>query len=209
MVWAGLAVTSRRCIGFTKPRGARPGLCPCAVAPAGQVIGDTGQDFAQDVGGGGEFLGRQHAGVSGGAVDAGHGRRDLGFGGGDRQAGDEVQVADRGAAQVDGVDGQAPAAFGGEEGDDVGGVSRQAGQSVLVAPDAHPGAIGAQRRLHNNAYRRPQLNLSHLRLFRRRQVDSAPPTYATVSSVLSCQFYGVTPKGASAGRAGRPKRTIR
>jgi hypothetical protein len=54
--------------------------------------------IAQDVGGGGEFFGRQHAGVGGGAVDAGHGQRDLGFGGGDRQAGDEVQVADGGAA---------------------------------------------------------------------------------------------------------------
>ena len=64
---------------------------------------------------------RQLAGVGGGAVDAGRGRGDVGFRGGHRQAGGEVQVADGGAAQVDGVDRQAPAALCGEEGDDDSG----------------------------------------------------------------------------------------
>ena len=79
-------------------------------------------------------------------MDAGQGRGDVGFGGGHRQAGDEVQVADGGAAQFDGVDRQAAAAFGGEEGDNVSGVGGQAGQLVAGAPrapGAHPGAVGA------------------------------------------------------------------
>ena len=79
-------------------------------------------------------------------MNAGQGGRDVGFRGGHRQAGDEVQVADGGAAQFDGVDRQAAAAFGGEEGDDVGGMGRQAGQLVAgapLAPGAYPGAVGA------------------------------------------------------------------
>ncbi len=53
---------------------------------------------------------------------------------GHRPAGDEVQVADGGAAQLDGVDGQGASAFGGEEGDDVFGAGGQAGQLVAGAP---------------------------------------------------------------------------
>ena len=116
-----------------------------AVAQPCEVVGHACQDLAQDVGGGGELLGRQLAGIGGGAMNAGQGGRDVGFRGGHRQAGDEVQVADGGAAQFDGVDGQATSALGGEEGDDVGGVG-QAGQLVAGAPGApgaHAGAVGA------------------------------------------------------------------
>ena len=79
-------------------------------------------------------------------MHAGQGRRDVGFRRGHRQAGDEVQVADGGAAQLDGVDREPAAAFGGEEGDDIGGVGGQAGQLVAGAPGApgaHAGAVDA------------------------------------------------------------------
>jgi hypothetical protein len=98
-----------------------------AVAQPGEVGFDRRQDLAQDVGGGGEFLAGHLAGIGGGAVHAGHGFADLRFGGGHRAAGDDMQVADRGAAQFDGVDATALAALGGEEGDHIGGVSGQAG----------------------------------------------------------------------------------
>ena len=117
-----------------------------AVAQSGQVVADRGQDLAQDVGGDGELLGRQFAGIGGGAADAGHGFRDLRLGGGHWAAGDEMQVADRGAAQVQRVDAKAAAALGGQEGDHIGGARRQAGQLVLVAPvapGAHAGTVGA------------------------------------------------------------------
>jgi hypothetical protein len=77
-----------------------------AVAQPGQVGFDRHQDLARDVGGGGEFLAGQLAGIGGGAVHA------------------------------DGGDAVALAALGGEEGDHVGGAGRQAGQDVLVAPGA-------------------------------------------------------------------------
>ena len=101
-----------------------------AVAQPGQVIGDAGQDLAQDIGGGGELLGRQLAGIGGFAMDAGQGGGDVGFGGGHRQAGDEVQGADGGTAELDGVDRKPAAALGGEKGDDVGGAGGQARQLV-------------------------------------------------------------------------------
>ena len=56
-----------------------------AVAQPDQVVGDAGQDLAQDLGGGGELLRRQLAGVGGFAMDAGQGCGDVGFGGGHRQ----------------------------------------------------------------------------------------------------------------------------
>ena len=59
----------------------------CEARGARQIIGDGGEDLAQDVGGGGELLGRQLACVGGVATHAGHGRGDLGLGGGHRAAG--------------------------------------------------------------------------------------------------------------------------
>jgi hypothetical protein len=116
-----------------------------AVAQSDQVVADRGEDLPQNVDGGGQFLGRQVAPVGGGAVDAGHGLGHVRLSGGHRATGDEVQIADGGAAQVDGGDAGAAAALGGEEGDHVGGAGRQAGQGVLIAPGApgtHAGAVG-------------------------------------------------------------------
>ena len=70
------------------------------------------------------------------------------LGGRHRAAGEVVQIADRGTAQVDGVDRQAALALGGEERHDVGGGRGQAGQGVAGAPGApggDPGAVGAPR----------------------------------------------------------------
>jgi hypothetical protein len=116
-----------------------------AVAQAGQVGRDRFEDLAQDLRRGGEFPGRQPAGLGGGAVHAGHGLGYLRLGGWHRTAADEMQVVDGGATQFDGGDAEAAVAFGGEEGDHVGGPGGQAGQIVPVAPSvpgAHPGAIG-------------------------------------------------------------------
>jgi hypothetical protein len=98
------------------------------VAQSHQIVANRGEDLAQDFGGGGQFVRRQRALIGGNAVDAGHGLCDLGLGGGHRIAGDEVQIADGGAAQGDGGDTGAAAALGGEEGGDVGGAGRQAGR---------------------------------------------------------------------------------
>ena len=92
------------------------------------------------------FLGWQLASLGGGAMDAGHGGADRGFGRRHGAASDEVQIANGGAAQRNGSDATATAALGGEEGGDVGGVGWQAGQAVFhapVAPGAHAGAVGA------------------------------------------------------------------
>ena len=64
------------------------------------------------------------------AADAGHGLADHRLGGRHRAAGEVVQIADRGAAQVDGADRKAALALGGEEGHDVGGAGGQAGQRM-------------------------------------------------------------------------------
>ena len=91
---------------------------------------------------------REFAALRGVAADAGQGFADHGLGGRHRAAGEVVQIADRGAAQVDGVDRQAALALGGEERHDVGGGRGQAGQRVAGAPGApggDPGAVGAPR----------------------------------------------------------------
>ena len=78
----------------------------------------------------------------------GHGLGHLRLGGWRWAAGDEVEIADGGAPQVDGVDAHAPAALVGQEGDHVGGARRQTGQGVCVAPGApgaHAGAVGKPR----------------------------------------------------------------
>ncbi len=66
------------------------------------------------------------AAIGGVAVDANYGLGDVRLGGGDWAAGDEVQVAQRGAAQVDGIDAEAAAALG----DDVGRARQLAGHGV-------------------------------------------------------------------------------
>ena len=117
-----------------------------AVAQAAEVVRDGGQDVAQEIGGGGEFLGRALAVVGGVAMDAGHGGGDPGFGGRHGTAGEEVEGADRRPAQIDGIDREATAALRGEEGDDVLGAGGQAGEGVAVAegaPGRDPGAVGA------------------------------------------------------------------
>jgi hypothetical protein len=116
-----------------------------AVAQSHQVVTDRGEDLPQDLRCGGEFLGRQVALVGGGAVDTRHGLGDMGLDGGHRAAGDEVQITDGGAAQVDGGDAGAAAVLGGEERHHVGGAGRQAGHGMGVAPGApgaHAGAAG-------------------------------------------------------------------
>ena len=72
-----------------------------AVAQAAQIVGDQGDDVAQQFDGGGEFLLRGLAMVGGVAADAGDGLGDPRLGGRHRAAGDEVQVADGGAAELD------------------------------------------------------------------------------------------------------------
>ena len=119
-----------------------------AVAPAAQVVADRGEDLAQHADRGGEFLRRELAALGGVAADAGQRLADHRLGGRHRAAGEVVQIADRGAAQVDGVDRQAALALGGEERHDVGGGRGQAGQRVAGAPGApggDPGAVGAPR----------------------------------------------------------------
>ncbi len=111
-----------------------------AIAQPDEVIADRRQELAQDLGGGGEFLGRQLAAIGGVAADPGHGLGDMRLGGRHRAAGDEVQVAQGGAAQVDGIDAEAAAALGGQKGDDVGRARRQAGQGVAIAAGA-PGVV--------------------------------------------------------------------
>ena len=94
------------------------------------------------------FLRRELAALGGVAADAGQGLADHRLGGRHGAAGEIVQIADGGAAQVDGVDRQAALALGGEERHDVGGGRRQAGQRVAGAPGApggDPGAVGAPR----------------------------------------------------------------
>ena len=113
-----------------------------------QVVADRGEDLAQHADRGGEFLRREFAALGGVAADAGERLADHRLGGRHRAAGEVVQIADRGAAQVDGVDRQAALALGGEERHDVGGGRGQAGQRVAGAPAApggDPGAIGAPR----------------------------------------------------------------
>ena len=119
-----------------------------AVAPAAQVVADRGEDLAQHADRGGEFLRREFAALGGVAADAGERLADHRLGGRHRAAGEVVQIADRGAAQVDRVDRQAALALGGEERHDVGGGRGQAGQRVAGAPAApggDPGAVGAPR----------------------------------------------------------------
>ena len=119
-----------------------------AVAPAAQVVADRGEDLAQHADRSGEFLRRELAALRGVAADAGQRFADHGLGGRHGAAGEVVQIADGGAAQVDGVDRQAALALGGEERHDVGGGRGQAGQRVAGAPAApggDPGAIGAPR----------------------------------------------------------------
>ena len=119
-----------------------------AVAPAAQVVADRGEDLAQHADRGGEFFRREFAALRGVAADAGQRLADHRLGGRHRAAGEIVQIADRGAAQVDGVDRQAALALGGEERHDVGGGRGQAGQRVAGAPGApggDPGAVGAPR----------------------------------------------------------------
>ena len=119
-----------------------------AVAPAAQVVADRGEDLAQHADRGGEFLRRELAALGGVAADAGQRLADHRLGGRHRAAGEIVQIADRGAAQVDRVDRQAALALGGEERHDVGGGRGQAGQGVAGAPGApggDPGAVGAPR----------------------------------------------------------------
>ena len=119
-----------------------------AVAPAAQVVADRGEDLAQHADRGGEFLRRELAALGGVAADAGERLADHRLGGRHRAAGEIVQIADRGAAQVDGGDRQAALALGGEERHDVGGGRGQAGQRVAGAPGApggDPGAVGAPR----------------------------------------------------------------
>ena len=119
-----------------------------AVAPAAQVVADRGEDLAQHADRGGEFLRRELAALGGVAADAGQRLADHRLGGRHRAAGEIVQIADRGAAQVDRVDRQAALALGGEERHDVGGGRGQAGQRVAGAPGApggDPGAVGAPR----------------------------------------------------------------
>ena len=127
---------------------AKPDQQQGAVAQAAQVVADRGEDLAQHADRGGEFLGREFAALGGVAADAGERLADHRLGGRHRAAGEVVQIADRGAAQVDRVDRQAALALGGEERHDVGGGRGQAGQRVAGAPGApggDPGAIGAPR----------------------------------------------------------------
>ena len=119
-----------------------------AVAQPAQVVADRGEDLAQHADRGGEFLRREFAALGGVAADAGQRLADHRLGGRHRAAGEVVQIADRGAAQVDRVDGEAALALGGEERHDVGGGRGQAGQRVAGAPGApggDPGAVGAPR----------------------------------------------------------------
>ena len=119
-----------------------------AVAQAAQVVADRGEDLAQHADRGGEFLRRELAALRGVAADAGQRLADHRLGGRHGAAGEVVQIADRGAAQVDGGDRQAALALGGEERHDVGGGRGQAGQRVAGAPGApggDPGAVGAPR----------------------------------------------------------------
>ena len=119
-----------------------------AVAQPAQVVADRGEDLAQHADRGGEFLRREFAALRGVAADAGERLADHRLGGRHRAAGEVMQIADRGAAQVDRVDRQAALALGGEERHDVGGGRGQAGQRVAGAPAApggDPGAIGAPR----------------------------------------------------------------
>ena len=62
---------------------------------------------------------------------------------GHREPGDDMQMPDRGAAEVDGLDAEAAAALGGEEGDDIGGEAGEGVGRAPVAPGADAGAIGA------------------------------------------------------------------
>ena len=75
-----------------------------AVAQPGQVVADRRQDLAQHADLGGEFFRRELAALRGVAADAGERLADHRLAVGDRAAGKVVQVADRGAAQVDGGD---------------------------------------------------------------------------------------------------------
>ena len=141
---------SRRIAASSDRRSApaKPDQQQGAVAPAAQVVADRGEDLAQHADRGGEFLRRELAALGGVAADAGQRLADHRLGGRHRAAGEIVQIADRGAAQVDGVDRQAALALGGEERHDVGGGRGQAGQRVAGAPGApggDPGAVGAPR----------------------------------------------------------------
>ena len=59
---------------------------------------------------------------------------DLGLGGRDRAAGNAMDIADRGAPDLDRRDREAAAAFGGEESDDVGRAGREGSEAMPVTP---------------------------------------------------------------------------